>query len=144
MGFVYYGIFKDMFLRPYQDRYLKIRTKNMKDIERLYYKARNYQLAYRSDEAISAYKDLIRLYPDNPYFKKSVIFLAFVYMDRRKDYPRAIKTLSILISGSGSPYEKYALYYTGKCYRLLGQERLGQEYIDRSRMFAMLEPAFAN
>ena len=116
----------------------------MHGAEKLYYCARNYQLVYRSDESIGLYNQLISSYTDTPYFNKSVIFLSFVYMDQKKDYPLAIKTLSILIDGPAGPYKNYALYYTGRCYQLLGQGERAQEYLDKSSMVILLDPALAN
>ncbi len=84
IGFMYYVLLGDIFLRPYQDYYLKIKTEDMDAAEKLYYCARNYQLVYRSDKSIGLYNQLISSYPDTPYFNKSVIFLSFVYMDQKK------------------------------------------------------------
>lgn len=105
IGFIYYAALGNVFLRPYQDYYLKIKTKNMDGLEKLYYYARNYQLVYRSDDSIGAYNKLIKAYQGTPYFNKSVIFLAFVYMDQKKDYSAAIKTLSLLVDGPPGPIE---------------------------------------
>jgi len=144
IGFIYYATLGDTFLRPYQDYYLKIKTEDMHGAEKLYYYARNYQLTYRSDESIALYNQLIGSYPDAPYFNKSVIFLSFVYMDQKKDYPLAIKTLGILADGPPGPYKNYALYYMGRCYQLLGQDERSQEYLNKSGMLVLLDPALAN
>jgi len=142
--FVYYDIFRNLFFEPYQDYYLKMRTKDMDATARLYYYARNYQLAYRSNLATSLYNQLISSGHNTPYFNKSVIFLGLLYMDQSKDYNRAIKTFGLHINGLGSPYEKYALYYTGRCYQFLGNEAKAQEHLTKSGMVVMLDPQLAN
>lgn len=144
VSFLYYCIFGKKFLQFYQDLYLKIKTKNMDERERLYYIARDYQLVYRTEEAIQAYNGFIKHYPEGLYSNRAVLFLAFIYMDQKKDYAKVIETLWSLANRQEEVYEKYALYYIGKCYQLLGQGREAQEYFDKSGLFVNLDPSLAN
>lgn len=144
IGFFYYSIFGERFLRIYQDSYLNIKTKGMDTEERLYYLARNYQLVYRTDEAINMYNDLIRLYPQGEYADKAILFLAFIYMDQKMDYPKAIDILQPLAQRPKLIYEKYALYYIGKCLQALNRNQESQRYFDQSTLFIKLDPSLAN
>lgn len=141
---IHYDIFGSAFLRAYQNYYLEHKVKNMEPAEKLYYYARNYQLAYRNDEAIQAYNQLLANYKNTPYFNRSVIFLALTLMDQKQDYARAIKALSLHLNGLGGPYEKYALYYTGQCYGSIGEPDRASRYINESGMSVALDPELAN
>lgn len=144
VSFFYYALFGKKFLQIYQDSYLKIKTKNMDRREKLYRLARDYHLVHRTEEAILGYNDFIKLYPEGLYSNRAVLFLAFVYMDQKNDYLKAIEILQSLVNRPEDVYEKYALYYIGKCYELLDKHQAAQEYFDRSGLFVRLEPSLAN
>lgn len=144
IGFFYYSVFGEMFLRIYQDSYLNIKTRAMNEEEKLYYLARNYQLVHRADEAIKAYGDLLRLYPQGKYADKAALFLAFIYMDQKGDYLKTIDVLRSLVQRPELIYEKYALYYIGKCSQGLGRSQEAQKYFDQSGLFIKLDPRLAN
>jgi len=145
IGFIYYALGGENFLRTYQDLYLKIRTKNMTPQQKIYYLARNYQLVQRLAEATAAYHSLIRDYPDSSYFNRAVIFLSFIYSDQKKDYRHAIKTLSLLLKEPrNTPYQKYAWYYIGKSYMSLGRNAEAKAYLEKSGLFDQIDPSLAN
>lgn len=110
----------------------------------LYYTARSYQLTKRTDEAIRAYDQLLRLAPDAELADKARIFYSFIYMDDRADYPRAINILSALVDQPQNIYAKYALYYTGACYKKMGDSFKAREYFDASGIAVYLDPELAN
>jgi len=144
IGFFYYSVFKAGFLRIYQDAYLSIKTRGMDTEEKIYYLARNYQLVHRTDESVKAYNDLIRLYPQGQYADKTILFLAFIYMDQKGDYLKAIDILQPLVHRPKLIYKKYALYYIGKCYQALNRNQEAKEYFDQSGLFVKLDPSLAN
>lgn len=144
IGFFYYALWGERFLRPYQDLYLRIKTAKMEGAERLYYLARNYQLVHRTDEAIEKYNGLLKTYPEGKYASRAALFLAFIYMDQKNDYLKAIEVLESLIDRPESIYERYALYYIGKCYQVLGENSKAQQYFDLSGLFIKLDPSLAN
>lgn len=144
VGFIYYSLFGKKFLRIYQDLYLNLKTRNMDREEKLYRLARDYHLVHRSEEAILGYNNFVKLYPEGLYSNRVVLFLAFVYMDQKNDYPKAIENLLILVNRPENIYEKYALYYIGKCDELLGRHKEAEEYFDKSGLYVRLAPSLAN
>lgn len=144
LGFFYYAVFGKRFLRPYQDLYLRIKTAKMQEEQKLYYLARNYQLVHRTDQAIEQYNDLLKAYPEGKHASRAALFLSFIYMDQKNNYLKAIEVLQSLIDRPENIYEKYALYYVGKCYQLSGDNFKAQQYFDLSGLFIKLDPSLAN
>jgi len=144
VGILYYDIFGMKFLRPYQDAYLSLKTRDMEPVEALYYLARNYQLTGRLDEAIVLYNEFLRSFAGLKGREKALIFLSFIYMDELGDLGKAIVTLSPLAVDPRNIYAKYALYYTGACYQALGDSVKAQEYFDNSGIAVYLDPELAN
>ncbi len=144
VGFLYYAVFGEKFLRIYQDLYLKIKTRGMEEREKLYYIARDYHLVHRTEEAIRGYNDFIRTYAEGLYSNRAVLFLALVYMEQKKDYLKAIEVLQLLVDKPETTYEKYALYYIGKCYQALNRTQEAQKYFYQSGLFIKLDPSLAN
>jgi hypothetical protein len=144
VGFVYFALFRGGFVRVYQDLYLWIKTMPLPAEDKIYYRARNYHLVQRSDRAISAYKELLKLYPDGKYAERSALFLSFVYAEQKQDLNSAIEALLPLAAKKESLYRKYALYYLGQYCRALGRSEEAQEYLRSSGAAESLDPALAN
>lgn len=72
---VYFKIFKGSFLNFYQDIYLaSVRGRYKEEDSFLFYKARNYHLAYRTDLAASGYKIILNKYFNGSYYKEASFF----------------------------------------------------------------------
>ena len=144
VGILYYEIFGMNFLRPYQDAYLSLKTRDMEPVEALYYMARNYQLAGRQVEAIAQYDEFTRSFAGLKGKEKALIFLSFINSDELGDFRNAIAILSSLAGEPNNIYAKYALYYTGACYQALGESARAREYFDKSGAAVYLDPELCN
>ena len=144
VGFFYYFLFGNNFLKFYQNIYLKIKTRDMDKKECIYYVSRNFHLVHRSKKAIQGYSEFIKSYPEDANSDKVILFLALIYMDQKRDYLKAPNVLATLASKPGNIYQRYALYYIGKCLEFLNKKEQAQEYFNKSGMFIRLDPSLAN
>ena len=72
----YFKTFKNSFLDLYQDYYLaSIKGRYKEEDLFLFYKARQYHLAYRMEMAISCYKRILNKYPNSKHYEEAMSFL---------------------------------------------------------------------
>lgn len=143
VGFFYYSIFKNRFLRPYQDTYLRRKTSKMDEEQRIYYIARNYHLVHRNIEAARLYNKLLTTFSGGRYFERAAFYLGLLYLEQEKDFRKALETFSLLYE-RGALLKNYALYYIGKCYGLLGLPEKAEDYVKSSGIFCQIDPSLAN
>lgn len=119
---IYYRLFGKSFLNMYQDFYLKHKMDyKAKDDLKLFFMARNFHLAYRTDLAKNYYNILLEKYPKSDYAKDAIFFLGVLHSETG-NYDKSIKLLKILSEEHGK-WKSAANYYLGKIYAALGKER---------------------
>ncbi|MFA4843168.1 MAG: transglutaminase domain-containing protein [Candidatus Omnitrophota bacterium] len=141
----YARLFRDKFSSLYQDAYLFLKTKAFVPDYNLFYRARNYQLYYRSDLAKQHYNALIEEYPHSQYLQDSIFFLSLLYINQDGNNKAGIDLLeALLLKYPDTKWVAYVNFYLAKAYDKIGntsqasadylkaaQDELGVEVIYR-------------
>lgn len=117
---IYFGLFKYRFFNIYQDLYLSVKKNRLvpKDF-RLFYRARNYHLAYRRDLARKLYNIILKKYPESKFKQDTNFFLGMLYFEEKR-FPEAIVLFRLISSDPD-------YYYLGKSYEFMGNTEAALE-----------------
>lgn len=115
----YYKILKTPFFNSYQDLYLWLKKRFAKDDFRLFFKARNYHLAYRYAPALKCYHKLLDKYPQSVYAQDVVFFCGILYFDLQ-DFSKSEEFFKLIIDKYSPKWQGAAYYYLGRIYSLTG------------------------
>ncbi len=66
--------------------------------EELFTEAAEAQKASESDNAIEAYQELLKTYPQSPRAAEAMYAIGTVYQDQKKDFPKAIEAYRSLVA----------------------------------------------
>ncbi|MDO8748076.1 MAG: transglutaminase domain-containing protein [Candidatus Omnitrophota bacterium] len=124
----YFKIFGNKFVYIYQNLYIRSALRHLKGSSdsALFYKARNYHLAYRMDLALQSYAALLKEFPESKYYDDVLFFLGKLYYDI-KDYQNAIKTLRLVTDKKYGKWDKPASYFLWQSYGIIGDELSSRE-----------------
>lgn len=121
----YYRLFKGSFLNFYQDFYLgRKQNRNDRQDLQLLFKARNFHLAYRLDQALRYYNQLLEEFPGSESAIDAVFFRGILYYEQ-DNYDRAIEEFTKAAADPKGKWFSAANYYLGKSYSAQGKGRLG-------------------
>ncbi len=112
---VYYKIFKIPFFDFYQDAYLRLKKRHAPDDLRLFFKARNYHLAYRYGKALKYYDEFLKRYPDSGYTQDVLFYRGMLYFDIKK-FNEAKNSFELIINKYPSKWKRASYYYLGRIY----------------------------
>lgn len=111
----YFKLFKHRFFNLYQDIYFNFKKKNfLPEDFRLFYMARNYQLAYRDTLALEGYNIFLEKFPASNYRGDVVFFCGILYFDKG-DFPRAVKFFNEVLA-KYPRWKQAAYYYLGRAF----------------------------
>jgi len=123
----YINIFKDTFSYIYQDIYLVFYSP-FKENERIYFKARNYDLYNRYTLAEDLYREFILRFPEDNRTEKAR-FLLGLLENKNKNFELSISTLEMLLKKyPNTKWKRIAIYYLGYNYELLKNYELAKDY----------------
>ncbi|MDD4953664.1 MAG: tetratricopeptide repeat protein [Candidatus Omnitrophica bacterium] len=123
----YIYLFGNKFSYLYQGVYMKYFLPEDK-ADRMFLKARNYDLFGRYQPAISLYKDFIVDFPGHPASEDAFFFLGVAY-NKTKDLRLSIDILQTLLDRYPKvKWKRIALYYLGYDYELSGEYELAKKY----------------
>ncbi len=117
----YYKIFKTPFFNFYQDLYLRLKKRLAKADLRLFFKARNYHLAYRYAQALKCYNELLDKHPQSEYAQDTVFYCGMFYFDL-KDFTGSAKFFKLIIDRYSPKWRNAAYYYLGGIYSAMGNK----------------------
>ncbi|MEW6008894.1 MAG: transglutaminase domain-containing protein [Candidatus Omnitrophota bacterium] len=127
---LYWYIFKNKFIRTYQDLYLKAANQGFKSTAEIkIYTARNYNLTYRIEEAVRIYKQVINEFPNSNYAEDSLFFLSLANINYKKDYKEGLKTINqLLLKFPESRWKRIAVYYLYFCNKKISNIEVANKY----------------
>lgn len=120
---LYFRLFKYPFFDFYQNVYLTLKKPFAPEDFRLFFKARNYHLAYRYSLALKHYDSLIAKYPESKYTEDAVFFRGILYFDHQ-EYSKAIEALNLFTdkdSKFSSKWKNAAYFYLGRIHEQEGR-----------------------
>jgi len=118
----YFKIFKSNFFNLYQDLYLKTRKSPSADDDAgLFFRARNYHLAYRKARALNSYNVLLEEYPESAYVEDAAFFRGVLYYEM-EDFPKAVESFNLIVNRYSPKWRAAASYYLGMGYDLMGEK----------------------
>lgn len=129
---LYFKIFGNKFVYIYQNLYIRSALKHYKggSDSVLFYKARNYHLAYRTDLALQSYMTVLKEFPKSEYYEDALFFLGKLYYDN-KNYQGAIKTLRLITDKKYVEWYRSASYFLWQSYDIIGDASNSHKvYID--------------
>lgn len=124
----FYGnIFGDSFAYFYQDIYLVFYSASGK-AERLYFKARNYDIYDRYTLARDVYTKFVAEFIDSPQVEDAMFFLALLD-NKNKNLEASIRAFNILLEKyPNTRWKRIAYYYLGYSYELLKNYQSAKDY----------------
>lgn len=123
----YISIFGKHFSYLYQDVYLSFFSPSAES-DRVYFKARNYDLYSRDDLAASLYRQVIDSFPESQNCKDALFFLGKLY-NRTNKANLSIDTLQALLERyPNTKWRRIATYFLGYDYELLKDFKLAKDY----------------
>lgn len=110
----YFKIFKYNFFNFYQGLYLKFKKPPLtSEDSKLFFRARNYHLAYRHDLALKYYNILLKKYPQSNYIEDAVFFCGMFYFEI-KDFTKSRGFLRLILDKYPGKWKGPATFYLEK------------------------------